>query len=46
MTGFKNHWSMLSSLPAVTEELKSLKKAKEVEVTVIYPCLFQVYNAS
>jgi hypothetical protein len=29
-------------VPAVTDELKSSKKAREVDVTVIYPCSFQV----
>lgn len=33
-------------VPAVMEELKSLKNAREVEVTVIEPILFQVYKAS
>lgn len=33
-------------VPAVMEELKSLKNAKEVAVTVMEPILFQVYNAS
>lgn len=33
-------------VPAVMEEMKSLKKGREVEVTVMDPSLFQVYRAS
>lgn len=32
-------------VPAVIEEDKSLKKARDVDVTVMDPCLFQVYRA-
>lgn len=33
-------------VPTVIDELKSLKNAREIEVTVIEPCCFQVYKAS
>jgi hypothetical protein len=33
-------------VPVVMDGMKSLKKGREVDVTVIYPSLFQVYRAS